>query len=95
MLSHEFELEQEEKDILDAFEAGDLESGLTPERDAYIVQSAEESNKQRNRKGTTLVLLDSDVADAFPTAEAVNEALRLVLRLSEIPAVGDKRPTAT
>lgn len=50
---------------------------------------------QQYAEGTNLVLLDSDVADAFPTAEAVNEALRLVLRLSEIPAVGDKRPTAT
>lgn len=95
MLSHEFELDQEEKDILDAFEAGDFESGLTPERNAYIAQLAEESDKQRTREGTNLVLLDSDVADAFPTAEAVNEALRLVLRLSAIPAGDDKRPTAT
>jgi hypothetical protein len=30
--------------------------------------------------GTNLVLLDPDIADAFPTAEAVNEALREVLR---------------
>lgn len=50
---------------------------------------------QRYAEGTNLVLLDSDVADAFPTAEAVNEALRLVLRLSAIPAVSDKNPTAT
>jgi hypothetical protein len=49
---------------------------------------------ERYAAGTNLVLLDSDVADAFPTAEAVNEALRLVLRLSKIPAVGDKDSTA-
>ncbi len=30
------------------------------------------------------VLLAPDVAQAFPTAESVNEALRLVIRLSEI-----------
>jgi hypothetical protein len=45
-------------------------------------------------EGTNLVLLASDVAEAFPTAEAVNEALRLVLRLSQIPAMEDKRPSA-
>ena len=36
-------------------------------------------------EGTNLVLLSPDVAEAFPDAEAVNEALRLVLRLSRIP----------
>jgi hypothetical protein len=50
---------------------------------------------QRYAEGTNVVLLDSDLADAFPTAEAVNEALRLVLRLSKIPAVDNKRPTTT
>jgi hypothetical protein len=33
----------------------------------------------RYREGTNLVFLDPDVAEAFPTAEAVNETLRLVL----------------
>jgi hypothetical protein len=36
------------------------------------------------RQGTNLVLLDPDVAEAFPSAEAVNEALRLVIRLGQI-----------
>jgi hypothetical protein len=45
-------------------------------------------------EGTNLVLLSPDVADAFPNAEAVNEALRLVLRLSQIPAASDKEPIA-
>ncbi len=31
--------------------------------------------------GTNLVLLDPDVAAAFPTEEAVNEALRFVLKV--------------
>ena len=35
--------------------------------------------------GVNLVLLAPDVAEAFPTADAVNDALRLVLRLSQIP----------
>lgn len=38
----------------------------------------------RYRAGTNLVLLDPDVAKAFPDEAAVNEALRLVIRLAEI-----------
>ncbi len=38
----------------------------------------------RFREGTNLVLLAPDVADAFPTAESVNEALRLVLQLTDL-----------
>lgn len=37
------------------------------------------------RGGKNVVLLAEDVAEAFPTDEAVNEALRLVLRISEVP----------
>ena len=36
----------------------------------------------RLRKGSNLVLLDSEVAAAFPSAEAVNEALRGVLNVT-------------
>ena len=35
------------------------------------------------KKGTNLVLLDPDVARAFPTQESVNEALRLLIQISE------------
>jgi hypothetical protein len=41
---------------------------------------------ERFRKGTNLVLLAPDVAEAFPTAEAVNETLRMVLQLTELRA---------
>ena len=34
-------------------------------------------------EGSNLVLLNPDVAKAFPTSEAVNEALRGLLRLTE------------
>jgi hypothetical protein len=37
------------------------------------------------KSGTNVVLLDPDVAAAFPTPETVNEALRLVMKLSAIP----------
>ncbi len=38
----------------------------------------------RYRQGTNLVHLAPDVADAFPTEDAVNEALRLVIELSRL-----------
>ena len=34
---------------------------------------------------TNMVLLAPDVAEAFPTESAVNEALRLVMRMAQIP----------
>lgn len=47
---------------------------------------------KKYQEGTNLVLLEPDLAEAFPTAEAVNEALRLVLQLSQIPASSPKQP---
>jgi hypothetical protein len=44
----------------------------------------------RYREGTNLVLLAPDVALAFPTGEVVNEALRLVIRLRELPGTAKK-----
>jgi hypothetical protein len=44
----------------------------------------------RFREGTNLVLLEPDVANAFPSDSAVNEALRLVLELSRLSAKGKK-----
>jgi hypothetical protein len=38
---------------------------------------------KRYAKGTNLVLLDEKVAEAFPTSEAVNEALLGLLALTE------------
>ena len=35
------------------------------------------------QKGTNLVLLNPDLAKAFPTSDAVNEALRGLLQLTE------------
>ena len=39
----------------------------------------------RFREGTNLVLLDRDVAEAFPSDQAVNETLRLVIKLKKLP----------
>ena len=38
---------------------------------------------ERYRSGTNLVLLDPDVAAAFPDTQAVNEALRLLIKVAK------------
>jgi hypothetical protein len=47
------------------------------------------------REGRNVVLLAEDVVEAFPTDEAVNEALRLVMRISEVPAKYSTEPTGS
>lgn len=37
------------------------------------------------RAGSNVVVLDPDLAQAFPTDESVNAALRLILQIAEIP----------
>ncbi len=39
---------------------------------------------KRYRAGTNLILLEPDVAKAFPNDKAVNEALRLVMKLTKV-----------
>jgi hypothetical protein len=39
----------------------------------------------KRRIGTNVVVLDPEIAKAFPNDEAVNEALRLLLKASKIP----------
>ena len=38
---------------------------------------------ERYKKGTNLVLLAPDVAEAFPDSESVNELLRLLLKVAK------------
>jgi hypothetical protein len=49
----------------------------------------------RYAQGTNLVVLAPDVAKAFPTDEAVNEALRLVIQLKRIPESRKRRVTTS
>jgi hypothetical protein len=39
---------------------------------------------KKYRAGTNLILLEPDVAKAFPNEKAVNEALRLVMKLNKV-----------
>jgi hypothetical protein len=71
----------------------ETEDDLRPEYDLKTLLKGGVRGKYagRYREGTNLVLLAPDVARAFPTEEAVNEALRLVLRMAQIPV--DTEPT--
>ncbi|HYO64348.1 MAG TPA: hypothetical protein VER08_12005 [Pyrinomonadaceae bacterium] len=41
---------------------------------------------ERYREGTNVILLEPDVAAAFPDADSVNEALRLLIKLARTSA---------
>jgi len=43
------------------------------------------------RFGKNVVVLDSDTCEAFPTDQSVNEALRLVMRLSQLPKSPERK----
>ena len=66
----------------------DMEDELRPEYDLRELLKGGVRGKyvERYRAGVNVVLLAPDVAQAFPTEDAVNEALRLVMRISKIPA---------
>lgn len=68
--------------------SSDIEDELRPEYDFRELLKGGVRGKyvERYRAGTNVILLAPDVAQAFPTEEAVNEALRLVMRISKIPA---------
>jgi len=42
------------------------------------------------RAGTNIVLLDPELAEAFPTDAAVNHALRAVLKMAEVVRLPNK-----
>jgi len=45
---------------------------------------------KRYREGTNLILLDPELAEAFPTDAAVNAALRAVLKMAEVVRLPNK-----
>jgi hypothetical protein len=55
------------------------EDDLRPEYDFSQMKGVRGKYVSRYREGTNLVLLDPDIAAAFPDAKAVNDALRSLL----------------
>jgi len=72
----------------------DKRDDLRPEYDLreLLKDSVQGKYADRFQEGTNLILLDSDVAEAFPNDEAVNEALRLVIKLTKLPTSEKKSP---
>lgn len=67
----------------------DTEDELRPEYNLSQLLKGGTSGKYaaHYQEGVDLVLLAPDVAAAFTSAEAVNEALRLVMKIAEIPTL--------
>jgi hypothetical protein len=62
----------------------EMEDDLRPEYDFSQLKNRERGKyAERYSKGTNLVLLAADVAQAFPDSESVNEALRLLIKVAK------------
>ena len=62
----------------------EMEDDLRPEYDlSQLKNRVKGKYVERYKKGTNLVLLAPDVAQAFPDSESVNEALRLLMKVAK------------
>lgn len=62
----------------------EMDDELRPEYDLAQLQGGVKGKYiERYRQGTNLVLLEPDVAQAFPNAQSVNDALRLLIKLAK------------
>jgi hypothetical protein len=77
---------------------------LRPEYDLASLGPGVRGKYAQRLRGTTLVALKPEIAEAFPTSAAVNRALRAVLRGTTVPrrstparkrAKGSRRPRKT
>lgn len=60
-----------------------LEDEMRPEYDLSQLKGRVRGKyAERYQSGTNLVLLESDVQEAFPDADAVNEALRMLMKVA-------------
>ena len=64
----------------------EMDDELRPEYDLskLLKDGVRGKYAEQYKAGTNLVLLAPDVAQAFPSEEAVNEALRLVIQLAKL-----------
>lgn len=64
-------------------EVDQLDEEMRPEYDlSQLKGKVRGKYVERYRAGTNLVLLESDVQAAFPDAESVNEALRMLMKVA-------------
>lgn len=71
---------------------------MRPEYDFSALGPGVRGKYAKQLQGTTLVALQPEVAHAFPTSDAVNEALRAVLKATAVvrrsPAVSKRSSSA-
>jgi hypothetical protein len=73
-----------------------LNDDLRPEYDLTQLKGGVRGKYyQRAKAGTNLVLVDPDLARAFPNGEAVNRALRLLLRTANAATTPRRRAAPT
>ena len=67
-----------------------MDDDLRPEYELseFLKNGVRGKYAERFRASKNLVLLAPDVAQAFPTDDAVNEALRLVMQMVKLPIGG-------
>jgi len=75
----------------------DLNDDLLPEYDLreLLKHGVRGKYYRRYHEGTNVVLLQPDVAKAFPNEAAVNDALRLVIKLTKLQAPKKRRALAS
>ncbi len=74
----------------------DYEDDLRPEyKREELGKGVRGKYYQAYTKGSNLVLLSPDVAAAFPTADAVNEALRSLIKVAQASTRLTRSPKAT
>jgi hypothetical protein len=72
----------------------ELDDDLRPEYDfANMTGGVRGKYVERYRAGTNIVLLEPDVAAAFPNAESVNTALRMLLNIAQQSQQNQAIPT--
>jgi hypothetical protein len=77
-MNKEFENELDD-DLRPVYDFANMTGGV---RGKYV-DSLPETQRERYRSGTNVVLLEPDIAAAFPTAESVNDALRMLLNVAQ------------
>ncbi len=61
-----------------------LDDDLRPEYDNAVLKNGIRGKYvQRYKAGTNIIVLDPDVSAAFPDSQAVNEALRMLLKVAQ------------
>jgi hypothetical protein len=72
----------------------ELDDDLRPEYDfASMAGGVRGKYAERYRAGTNIVLLEPDVTAAFPNAESVNTALRMLLNIAQRSQQNQAIPT--